>query len=557
MTRSRPLLLLVAALAGAAVHASAPARAATFGMKRVAVVVGANDPPPDRPALRFAHDDATELARVLEQVGGFSAADVHLLLDPHPSDLLATFDGVARTTAGFAGDVLFVFYYSGHSDGQVLFPHGEPIALADLRDRVERLGARIRVGILDTCRGGSWTQSKGLSVGPPLTTADLLNVDTEGTALVSSSSGFEDAHETDSVRGSFFTHHFAAGLRGAADREGDGNVTLQEAFDYARERTVRDSARLAKTPQHPSFDLALRGRQDIVLAVLPMGTSALQVRAVRAPVEVIQLPSGVTVADAPAGQGGMRIALPPGRYLVRSVVDGRVYAKEVEVRPGETSTLADGQLEATGNAQLAIKGSDESAQGAGGPDFRLTAIVHIDADQPVILERSERNGSWILACYAPCDRNLPLSSMYRIRGSGVRASNPFQLAARGGDRVVLGVNPASKVRFIGGFVVAGLGLASVLSGALVLENKQFEASGYGPRTDDGPSKTAGQIMMMGGATAILGGVLLTLFNRSSTIEQAPSTAIPRDDAWVRNPKWREERAVPKGTMSAPLLRLTF
>ena len=549
-------LSIFAAVMGLVVTTSAPAHAATSGMRRIAVIVGANEPPPDRPALRFAHDDASELARVLEQVGGFSQSDVHLLLDPHPVDLIATLDSAARTTVASADDVLFVFYYSGHSDGQALFPHGEPIALADVRERLERLGARIRVGILDTCRGGSWTQSKGLSVGPPLATADLLNVDTEGTALVSSSSGLEDAHEADSVRGSFFTHHFAAALRGAADREGDGNVTLQEAFDYARDRTVRDSARLAKTPQHPSFDLALRGRQDIVLAVLPTRTSALQIKMARAPIEIIQLPSGVTVADVPA-QGGLRIALPPGRYLARSVVDGRVYAKEVEVRPGETSTLADGELEAIGNEQLAIKGSDEEAPVQRAPDLRLTAIVHIEADRPVVLERSERNGPWVPACSSPCDRDLPISSMYRVLGAGVRASIPFQLAARAGERIVVRVSSASKVRFIGGFVIAGLGLASVGVGALVLENKQIEALGYGSRTDDGPSKTAGQIMMVGGATAMLGGVLLTLFNRNGTLEQSPQATPPRNDAWLRDPTWRQDRVVPRTAMGASMLQLTF
>jgi hypothetical protein len=336
---------------------AAPAWATPPGpMRRIALLVGANDPPPGRQALRFAHDDAQELAGVLEQVGGFATSDVHVLLDPSPGELLLALDGVARATAAAGGDVLFVFYYSGHSDGAALFPHGEPVPLANLRDRVEHLGARIRVGILDTCRGGSWTLSKGLSVGPPLAVADLMNVDTEGTALLSSSSGVENAHEADAVHGSFFTHYLAAGLRGAADRDRKGTVTLQEAFDYARERTVRDSARLAKTPQHPSFDLALRGRQDIVLTVLSSGTSALAITAARGAVEVIQLSTGVTMADAPPASGPVRIALPPGRYLVRSVRDGRVYTKEVEIHPGETLALDDGQLEASGDALLARKG---------------------------------------------------------------------------------------------------------------------------------------------------------------------------------------------------------
>jgi hypothetical protein len=81
-------------------------------MKRVAVIVGANDPPPGRQGLRFAHDDANEMASVLEQVGGFAPGDVTVLLDPHPTDLMAAFDAVAKTVASAQGNALFVFYYS-------------------------------------------------------------------------------------------------------------------------------------------------------------------------------------------------------------------------------------------------------------------------------------------------------------------------------------------------------------------------------------------------------------------------------------------------------------
>src|SRR5262249_23639319 len=157
------------------------------------------------------------------------------------------------------------------------FPHGERLQLADLRDRLARSSARVRIAIVDTCRGGSWTRAKGLTVGPPLDAIDLMNVSTEGTALLSSSSGMESAHEARSIKGSVSTQHLKAARLGAADTSGDGNVTLQEAFVYARERTVRDSAQMAATTQHPSFDMQLRGRQDIVLAQTKSSRSALQV----------------------------------------------------------------------------------------------------------------------------------------------------------------------------------------------------------------------------------------------------------------------------------------
>jgi hypothetical protein len=541
------------------VAVSASARATPPPMRRVAVVVGANDPPPGRPALRYARDDATELAAVLEQVGGFAPPDVLVLLDPHPGDLLKTLDDARTAMSRTQGDTLFVFYYSGHSDGQALFPHGEPVALADLRTRIEGLGARIRVGILDTCRGGSWTQSKGLSVGPPLSTADLLNLDTEGTALVSSSSGVEDAHEADTVRGSFFTHYLAAGLRGAADRERDGNVTLQEAFDYARDRTVRDTARLASAPQHPSFDLTLRGRQDIVLAVLPASTSALQLSATKAPIEIIHLPSGVTVVDAPVGRQPLRVALAPGRYLVRSLVDGRVYAKEVEIHPGETATLAEDELEATGNQRLAVKSADEPQSPTDqGLDLRPKAVVHIEGDEGVVLERSERNGPWTVACTAPCDQALPLSSAYRLSGPSVRSSTTFQLAARAGDHVVVHANAASRAAFVGGIVLTAAGAVSMLGGALIANTEASQQAAG--QASSGPSRPVLVGMFAGGAAAILGGVLLMVENLHSKVEQWPSPLPPRSDAWLRSPTWHEDRtgaSLSTGATSGPLLHIGF
>jgi hypothetical protein len=298
------------------------------------------------------------MADVLTRVGRFAPRDVHVLLDPRPADILQTLDSIGQTAR--TEESLLVFYYSGHSDGQSVFPHGEAMPLSELRSRIDHIGARVRIGILDTCRGGSWTQAKGLSVGPPLDPIDLMTLGTEGTALVSSSSGFENAHEADAVQGSFFTHHLAAGLLGAADRTADGSITLQEAFEYARALTIRDSARLAPTPQHPSFELSLRGRQDIVLAQLSSTPSGLDVTQSKGPLEVIQLSSGVAVVEIPAGDHRVRVALPPGRYLVRKVADGKTYSKEIEIPAGASAAVEEGQLELSATERLALKGEEES-----------------------------------------------------------------------------------------------------------------------------------------------------------------------------------------------------
>jgi hypothetical protein len=326
-------------------------------VRRVAILIGANDPPPGRAALRYAHEDARRMGEVLSRVGGFAPADVHVLLEPSHADIDQVIAAATQSAKDAGGDVIFVFYYSGHSDGQSVFPKGNPLPIQDLRARIGAVGARVTVGILDTCRGGMWTQTKGLTVGPPLEPIDLVPLSSEGTALLSSSSGLESAHEAEAIRGSFFTHHLIGGLLGAADRDGDGVVTLDEAFEYAKNHTVRDSARTATTVQHPSFDVQLRGRQDVVLAQLAKSSSSLELAQTRGPLEVIQLSTGVTVSELAPGARRARLALPPGKYLVRKVADGKTYAKDIDIAPSTNGTLAEEQLELA-SERLALKGGE-------------------------------------------------------------------------------------------------------------------------------------------------------------------------------------------------------
>jgi hypothetical protein len=323
--------------------------------RRVAILIGANDPPPTLVPLRYAHEDARRMADALIRVGGFAAADVHVLLDPARSEIDQALALAHEAALATGGNVLFLFYYSGHSDGQSVYPHGTAVSIQDLRVRIGMVGARVLVGILDTCHGGAWTQTKGLSVGPPLNPIDLVSLATEGTALLSSSSGLENAHEAEAIQGSFFTHHLIGGLLGAADSNGDGDVTLVEAFDYAKDHTIQDSAKVATTVQHPSYDVQLRGRQDLVLSQVKASTSLLTLTETAGPLEVIQLESGVTVAELGPGARLARLALPPGRYLVRKVAGGRPYSKEVEITQGDSPSVSEDQLEPSAE-RLALKG---------------------------------------------------------------------------------------------------------------------------------------------------------------------------------------------------------
>lgn len=461
----------------ACVALKAPPAAAT-GPRPIALVVGANAPPPGRSALRFAHSDAELMADTLSRTGRFAAEDIVTLLEPSAAELLESLARAAQSQTG--SDALFVFFYSGHSDGQMVFPQGEALALTALREQIARSPARVKVAILDTCRGGGWTGTKGLSVGPPLRAADLMSVEARGTALLSSSSGLENAHEAAVYGGSFFTHHVAAGLRGAADASGDGAVTLQEVFSYAKERTVRDSARMALTTQHPSFEIELRGRQDIVLAELAKSPSVLELSQEHA-LEVVHLGSGVTALETLPTQKLVRLALPAGRYVVRRVADEHVLSKDVSIEPGATVHLDERELTVSSDERLAFKGDaagplPPSAHGtlpAGSWELRLGFGVSTGTEQsfgstlystPDRDARIERSLSGVASfTYAITDRlswSVPVPALaYRF---GTRGE--FETIVRGGLTAIGYSSLAGALGTLDG----GVGLRTWLSPDLTL-----------------------------------------------------------------------------------------
>src|SRR5439155_1760197 len=89
----------------------------------------------------------------------------------------------------------------------------------------------------------------------------------------------ELALESREIRGSFFTHHFVSGLRGAADASGDGRVTLAEAYEYAFSRTVSATSGTVVGPQHPAYDYRLSGKGDFVLTDLLRPSGVLELPA--------------------------------------------------------------------------------------------------------------------------------------------------------------------------------------------------------------------------------------------------------------------------------------
>jgi hypothetical protein len=347
-------------------------------IRRVAIVVGANRAPAGRVPLRYAHEDARRVSEVLSSVAGFGARDIELLLDPSPAQVLSALDRELEAAGQRAGETLLFFYYSGHADERSIYPGGEPLAFADLKPRLDDPRAKLRVGVLDSCRGGSWTGSKGLKKVEPFDVDTAPQLAEEGSVLIASSSGLESAHETESLGGSFFTHYWNAGLRGAADRGGDGIVTLNEAFEYARTLTIRDTALSGQEPQHPSFQMKLSGRRDFPLATLASQRTTLLYDQISGPTEVVRLNDGLVVLEIPPGTRRVRLGLPAGSYLVRRRSPDGVFVRLVSLSGAGATALGEADLSrstlSTGRVKDADAYESDGASWAGQHFYASVAV---------------------------------------------------------------------------------------------------------------------------------------------------------------------------------------
>jgi hypothetical protein len=173
-----------------------------------------------------------------------------------------------------------------------------------------------------------------------------------GEAVITSSTSDEQARESDALRGSYFTHHWVSGLRGAADRSRDGRVTLAEAYDYAYGRTVAQ----AEGGQHPTFKYDLTGQGDLVLTSLSDAGAWLVFGGRASGRYFIFAGDGSMIGEIDVNGGMTRVAVPPGNYRIlkrEPIREMRVAVRSGEARPVDDAELSVMQSEWTGIAKSA------------------------------------------------------------------------------------------------------------------------------------------------------------------------------------------------------------
>ncbi len=178
-------------------------------------------------------------------------------------------------------DDLLLMYFSGHG---VRDDHGQLyLAVKDTRhDRLrataipaafvtegmDHTRSRRQVLILDCCHSGAFAQGAKGVTGESVGIKTAFEGRGYGRVVLTATDATQYAWEGDQVIGeaenSVFTHYMIDGLKtGAADTDGDGQITLDELYDYVYEQVV------SKTPKQTPGKWSYKQQGEIVIAKNP------------------------------------------------------------------------------------------------------------------------------------------------------------------------------------------------------------------------------------------------------------------------------------------------
>jgi hypothetical protein len=350
---------LAAALLALACAFFSLVRAARAEPVRLLVAAGHAEGTEGEQPLRHTREDVRRVRDVLTQLGGVRQEDTVLLDEPTPAQLDAALDRArAIAQAHRPEEVTLVVYFSGHGDHDSIHLGRAVVALGTLGARIAAIPAALKVVVMDACRNRD-LRPKGVAAEAPFAISLSGTTAATGAVWLNAAADGEAAQESDALGGAVFTHYWTDGLRGAADANGDGRVTLSESYDFAYSQTLFRTARGSGVLQRPSASFTISQAYPVVLTQTA-NTSALRFPRTADTEYVVYALGSQTVAGEVWGSPdrNVRIALPAGRYVIQRRANGAGGALDVSLGAGEQRDLDASEFQPFALEALAQKGGE-------------------------------------------------------------------------------------------------------------------------------------------------------------------------------------------------------
>lgn len=235
-----------------------------------AVVVGINDYP-QLPKLKYAVNDAKAFQRLLVEKNLVPAENITVLLNEKATlRNLRSALGTGLKEAADSDDMVIIFY-AGHGaterdamsmDGDGLEKYILPydtdpsdlfstaLPMRDLALIFHRIRSERLIFIADACYSGA---SGGRTVSVTGLRANIADKFLDriaagrGKVIITASAANEVSVERAELQHGVFTYYLLEGLKGPADTDGDGLVTVDEAYRYVSDRVPQAT----RQEQHP------------------------------------------------------------------------------------------------------------------------------------------------------------------------------------------------------------------------------------------------------------------------------------------------------------------
>jgi len=318
---------------------------------RIGLFVGNNIGFGEDAALNYAEQEARDMARLFQSMGDLSRERTVLVTGRRASevrDAMFQVEAMIRESSARGDDVVLIFFYSGHASGDGLHLSGSLLPMTALRRWLEVSAAQVRIAFVDACESGSLAMARG---GTPVEAVEIVVDDkltVAGLAVITSTGPVSVARESESFGGGVFTQALLGGLRGNADADSNGEITLDEAYSYAFAETVIGSVSMDDAVQRPQRRFEISGVGSLVLTRLPSRAAGLILgEELEGVYKVVSVGNGQVVARIDKSPGvERRLSLPTGRYVVRKVRQQDVLLAEVDLVWGGDRWLEESQMNA-------------------------------------------------------------------------------------------------------------------------------------------------------------------------------------------------------------------
>jgi len=250
-----------------------------------AVVIGINDYKNIR-KLKYAVNDAKAFYNLLVSHNKIPAANVTLLINKEAklTNLRSTLGTKLKKNAGKEDMVIIYFAGHGATERDVMSPDGDGLEKyllpcdADLKDlyssalpmrEISHIFHRIRserlIFIADSCYSGASGGRTASFSGIRANISDsFLNriASGKGTVIITASGANEVSAEKEEFKHGVFTHYLLEGLRGKADIDNNGLITVDEVYRYVSKHVPQATGQ----EQHPVKKGTVKGR--LILSIV-------------------------------------------------------------------------------------------------------------------------------------------------------------------------------------------------------------------------------------------------------------------------------------------------